>query len=130
MRSLRWIKSRWNIIPASANLRNGHADLGRGRAVWPSITAAAIGLVLSISVWLAVSGREDRQAEQRLSARANDHALILQHGIEDYVDDLAALQAYFQSSEKGVSRREFTVFSESILRNKAAILSLAWIPRV
>jgi diguanylate cyclase (GGDEF)-like protein/PAS domain S-box-containing protein len=98
--------------------------------MWPSLAAAAIGLVLSTSVWFAFAVRENWAAEGRFIAQANAQALALQNGIDDYVDYLAALQAFFQSSDDDVSRQEFTAFSTSILRNKTAILSFAWLPRV
>jgi diguanylate cyclase (GGDEF)-like protein/PAS domain S-box-containing protein len=130
VRFIRWLQSRWNIIRRTAKPRNGHGELRRGRAMWPNLAAAAIGLVLSTSVWFAFSVREDRAAEGRFSAQANAQALALQNGIDDYVDYLAALRAFLQSSEGGVSRREFTAFSASVLGNKTAILSLAWLPRI
>ena len=72
----------------------------RGSHLLPSLVAAIVGLALSICLWWAVSLREDRLAHLEFSARANNHALLLQSGINDYLDKVAALRALFQSSDR------------------------------
>jgi GGDEF domain-containing protein/CHASE1-domain containing sensor protein len=96
----------------------------------PAIAATVIGLALSVAAWLVVSDWEDRLAAHDFSTRANSHALILQNGIDEYIHDIAALRALFQSSEQGVGRQQFMTFSESLLRNRPAILATSWIPRI
>jgi diguanylate cyclase (GGDEF)-like protein/PAS domain S-box-containing protein len=128
VRFIPWLQSRWNIIRPTANPRNVHGGSRRGWAIWPSLAVA--GLVLSTSLWFALLVREDRLAEDQFSAQANDHILTLQERIDDYVDVVAALRAFFQASNGGVSRRAFTEFAALILRDKTTIRSLAWLPRV
>jgi diguanylate cyclase (GGDEF)-like protein len=97
---------------------------------WASLAAAFIGLALTVSTWLTVSLRENQLAELEFSTHANDHALILQSGINEYLSRIASLRALFQSSDSEVSRREFMTFSELLLRDQTAILAVSWIPRI
>jgi CHASE domain len=107
-------------------------DLGtgwRGAHVYSGIIAGLLGLVLTASAWWAASLREDRVAALELETHASSHALPLQNGINEYMDELDALQALFQSQGE-VNRGEFSAFSEIVLRDKPAILAVSWIPRV
>ena len=94
-----------------------------------SIVAAGIGLLLSVGAWYAVSFREDRLAELELSSRAANHASLIENGIKQYIGKVVALRALFESSDD-VTRAEFQIFSQSLLRDQAAILSVSWIPRI
>ena len=102
----------------------------RRTAFVPSIGAAVIGLALTFSAWYAVHQRENRLAHQEFDARADDHFLVLQNGIDQYINDVSALRAAFEAFEHGVSRREFQSFSDYLFRDKNAIFSTSWIPRV
>jgi len=106
----------------------GSAWRGRPYAI-PTIATGVVGLLLTISVWFAVSFHEDRVAALELEAVAGNHALVLQNGINEYTDDLAAVQALFQS-DNTVGRGEFAEFSRILLRDKPAIVAISWIPRV
>jgi diguanylate cyclase (GGDEF)-like protein len=127
----------------STILPTAHADTCRSKGEltdrdgqwWRSnlvsaISAGVIGLTLSLCAWVVIAHREDRFAEQEFNARANSHALSLQRGIDEYIGEVAAIRSLFQSSERGVTRREFTAFSEYFLRNHPAILAVSWIPRI
>ena len=63
------------------------------------------------------------------NARANDHALILQNGINAYLNRIVALRALYEASGS-VDREEFEKFAHGILREQTAILAVSWIPRV
>jgi diguanylate cyclase (GGDEF)-like protein len=102
----------------------------RVRHLVPTFAVVLAGLALSGVAWLAVSQREDQQAALELQARAKDHALILQEGINDYVEEIATLRAYFQSSAHVIDRQEFASFTNYLLHDRPAILAFAWIPRV
>jgi diguanylate cyclase (GGDEF)-like protein len=102
----------------------------RARPLVPTFAVALAGLALSAIAWLAISQREDEQAALELQARAKDHALILQEGIDDYVEEIATLRAFFQSSEHQIDRQEFARFTEYLLHDRPPILALSWIPRV
>jgi diguanylate cyclase (GGDEF)-like protein/PAS domain S-box-containing protein len=96
----------------------------------PSIGAAVVGLALTFFAWHAVHQRENRLAHQEFDARAGGHFLVLQNGIDQYINDISALRAAFQASEHGISRREFQSFSDHLFHDKNAILATSWIPRV
>jgi diguanylate cyclase (GGDEF)-like protein len=94
-----------------------------------SVVAALVGLALSLSAWFTVSLREDRLAALELNARADDYALILQNGIDEYLNKVVALRALYDANDF-VSRDEFEKFSQGILRGQTAILAVSWTPRV
>jgi diguanylate cyclase (GGDEF)-like protein len=94
------------------------------------IVIASVGLLLSIVAWFTVAHQEGRESELQFSSRADNQALVLQTGVNGYIDDIDALRALLQSSDHGVSRGEFEGFAEQVLQGQSAILSVAWIPRV
>jgi diguanylate cyclase (GGDEF)-like protein len=97
---------------------------------WPVLAASFFGVSLSVAAWFAISIREDRLAALEFGARANSVALILQDGISEYTNRVAAVRALFQSSEQTVSRSEYMGFTEILLRDQKDVLSVSWIPRV
>jgi CHASE domain len=106
--------------------------VGDGNTMWwrspyvASIGVVIIGLALSFSAWFAVLQRENREFD----ARAGDHFLVLQNGIDQYINDISALRAAFQAFEHGIGRREFQSFSDQLLHEQTAIFAASWIPRV
>ncbi len=108
-----------------------------GREPWrlrrhylPMFTAATIGLTLSTAVGLLVSRWEDRHADLEFNAVAENNYLVLQNGINEYFNKLLTLRALFDSSDVGVTRKEFEAFARSHLQAGSAIQTLSWIPRV
>jgi CHASE1-domain containing sensor protein len=61
---------------------------------------------------------------------AENQSGILQNGINQYLSRLFALRALFESSRDEISRRQFEIFAEGILRDQTAIQSVSWVPRV
>ena len=96
---------------------------------WPLLVAACVGLALSCAAGFAVSARESRLAALEFGARADSHMLILQGGINTYLDKLVALRALYKSDDN-VTRTDFQTFSDELLRGQNAILAVSWIPRV
>jgi CHASE1-domain containing sensor protein len=108
-----------------------------GRKLWdtsrhflPMLIASATGVALSIGAGLLVSQWEDRVGVREFHAVAENQSGILQNGINQYLSRLVALRALFESSPSEVSRRQFDIFAEEILRDQTAIQSVSWIPRV
>jgi diguanylate cyclase (GGDEF)-like protein/PAS domain S-box-containing protein len=95
-----------------------------------SIAAAIFGAALTWLAWYEAFQNETRLGNQELGARASDHFLALQNGIDQYLSDISALRAAFQASEHGISRREFQSFSDDLFHDKTAIFGTSWIPRV
>ena len=65
-----------------------------------------------------------------MQARAKDHALILQEGIDDDIEEIATLRAFFQSSKHEIDRDEFAKFTDYLLHDRPPLLALSWLPRV
>jgi CHASE1-domain containing sensor protein len=114
----------------------------RGEALWNapaawwwsayalSAAAAIFGAVLTCFAWYEAFRYENGLAERELSARAGDHLMALQNGIDQYINDVSALRAAFQAAEHGISRREFQSLSDDLFRDKPAIFGTSWAPRV
>ena len=73
---------------------------------------------------------ETRAAIREFDSRAANQATILQNGIEDYWDELYAVQDLFESATPNITREEFAGFVRSLISRHSAILNIAWAPRV
>lgn len=91
---------------------------------------AVLGSALSITGWFIVSGLEDRTSAAEFNLRVNNMAVVLQNGINQYLANLSALRALFKSAPAEVGEQEFLTFSDRLVRNHSAILSLSWVPRI
>jgi diguanylate cyclase (GGDEF)-like protein len=103
------------------------------RRIWhfaPILTVGIVSVAVSIFFWYVTSASEYRAFVQEFDGRANNQAIILQNGIDDYWEKLYAVRALFDSSTQPITREEFENFSNSLLEGHAAILNIAWIPRI
>ncbi len=96
---------------------------------WPLVAAGFLGLVVAISAWFAVSIWEQRLARAKFNATAGDYASVLQNGLDDFLDSIYALRAFYDSSHQ-VDRSEFALFTSQFNRNQDDIMRLVWCPRV
>jgi methyl-accepting chemotaxis protein len=108
---------------------------GRTARAWglqppASLTAAVVGIVLSMAAGFIMSRWEDRQAELAFDRVAENRSMALQHGLDEYLTTLLALRALFDSSDDTVTRGEFEAFAGTLLRYSSAIETLSWVPRV
>src|SRR5262249_14228271 len=62
--------------------------------------------------------------------RANNHAMILQNGLNEYLNKLVALRALFEATNYEIGRGEFERFSSNLLEGQRAIQNVSWIPRI
>jgi len=124
-----WFARLSGVFGPGGALRNARADWWWS-AYALSIAAAICGVALTCLAWYAAFQQENRFADHELSARASDHLLALQNGIDQYINDISALRAAFQASEHGISRREFQSLSDALFRDKPAIFGTSWAPRV
>jgi len=85
---------------------------------------------VSIFAWYLLFNAEDQAFVQEFDSRARNQAIILQSGINDYWDKLYAVKALFDSSNQGITRDEFSRFSQSLLEGHSAVLNFSWYPRV
>jgi len=96
----------------------------------PIVTAAVIGVSLSLATYFAIAVREQVAKEQDLTIRATNLVSTLQTGLDKYLEKVVALRALFNSSGGEVSRGGFEIFADQLLQAQPAILSVSWIPRV
>jgi diguanylate cyclase (GGDEF)-like protein/PAS domain S-box-containing protein len=110
--------------------RNTQATASHVSHILPALVVGLLGLTLSFLAWSVFFHLENRQATLEFNSRAESHTLILQRGLNEYVDDVEAIRALFESSDRGVTRSEFGRFADNVLQGQAAISSVAWLPRV
>jgi diguanylate cyclase (GGDEF)-like protein len=100
-----------------------------GRRFLPLVAAASAGVAVAVSAWLAVSVWEERLARVAFTNVAGDYAAVLQNGLDDYVDKLVDVRAFYDSSVK-VDPDEFKLFTSRILQGNAPRMRITWCPRV
>jgi diguanylate cyclase len=107
------------------------ADAAARRRNWrlPVLLTACVGVFLSVSTAYVVSLRDDRLSQLNFDAMAENHAMVLQNGLNEYLNKLRALRALFDANDR-VTRGEFESFAGSLLKHAAAIQTLSWVPRV
>src|ERR1700675_1440445 len=98
--------------------------------ILPMLIAATIGLTLSTAAGFLVSQWENRHADLEFNAIAENNYLVLQNGLNEYLNKLLTLRALFNSSGFQVTRQEFEAFARPHLQGGSAIQTLSWIPRV
>jgi diguanylate cyclase (GGDEF)-like protein len=96
----------------------------------PVLIVGVCGIVLTIGTWYMMVQSETRAAVQEFDGRANNQAIVLQNGINDYWSELYAIRALFVSSNLSVTREEFENFAKSLLGRHSGILNIAWAPRI
>jgi diguanylate cyclase len=96
----------------------------------PCILAAGVGIAASVTAAGMTANRESRNAEQQFNVMAENNFMVVQNGVNEYVNKLRALRGLFDSSEVPVSRNAFEAFTRPLLLENAAISTLSWVPRV
>jgi diguanylate cyclase len=96
----------------------------------PALVVAFLGAALSATTWFVAAGWEDRIAKAEFDSRANNIGAVLQNNVNGNLSKIIALRALFDASQDKVSKQEFLAFSDGLLRNQSAILSLSWAPRI
>ena len=96
----------------------------------PCIVAAAVGIAVTVIATAVIVQRDDGDAERQFGVLAENHFMVLQNGLNEYVNRLKAVRALFDSSVDPVTRNEFEAFTRPLLRENAAIATLSWVPRI
>jgi CHASE1-domain containing sensor protein len=96
----------------------------------PCLLAAAIGFGVSVAAAGMTANRESRDAEQEFNATAENNFMVVQNGVNEYVNKLRAVRALFDSSDAAVSRNAFAAFTRPLMLENAAISTLSWVPRI
>jgi len=96
----------------------------------PILTVACLGLLSAVAVWITVSAWEQRLANQAFNNVAGDYREVLQNGLDQYLDKIRALRAFYDSSNI-VDPDEFAGFTGQILAGEyGEAMRLIWCPRV
>jgi diguanylate cyclase len=103
---------------------------GKSRQLIPCMLAAFIGIGVSVIAAGLTASWENKHAEAQFKAVAENHYMVVQNGLNEYVNRLRAVRALFDSSEGPVSRSSFEAFTRPLLLENSAIATLSWVPRV
>jgi CHASE1-domain containing sensor protein len=77
------------------------------RQFLPCILAATIGIAASVTSAAVIVQRDNNDAERQFNVLAENHFMVLQNGLNEYVNRLHAVRALFDSSAESVTRNEF-----------------------
>jgi EAL domain-containing protein (putative c-di-GMP-specific phosphodiesterase class I) len=91
------------------------------RHFWPIVAAACLGLAVAVSAWFAVSVWEERLAKAKFTGLAGDYAAVLQNGLDEYLDKIVAVRAFYDFSH-GVDLNEFELFTARILEGHDGLM--------
>jgi diguanylate cyclase (GGDEF)-like protein len=96
----------------------------------PALVAACIGLLLSLIAAYAVGRREERVTKVEFEGVAATELIVLQNGINEYLNRMVTLRTLFESANEEITRSEFEVFSGRLFENHPGILRVGWVPRI
>ena len=103
---------------------------GKVRQFVPCIVAAIIGIVASVTATVVIVVRDNHEAEAQFDVIAENHFMVLQNALDQYVNRLHAVRALFDSSIEPVTRNEFEAYTHPLLLEDNAIATLSWVPRI
>jgi diguanylate cyclase (GGDEF)-like protein len=114
----------------SASLERRRAPVSRFELYRPALIATCIGLVLSLACAFAVGQWENRLARAEFDGLAENQAINIQNGINEYVGRLITLRTLFESANEDITRSEYETFSQRLFQGHPGMLRVAWVPRV
>jgi diguanylate cyclase len=100
------------------------------REFGPGILAAVIGIAASVIPAFLIIQADNQDAERQFRVLAENQFMVLQSGLNEYVNRLKAVRALFDSSVEPVTRNGFEAFTRPLLSENAAIATLSWVPRI
>jgi diguanylate cyclase len=100
------------------------------RQILPCFLAAIVGVGVSVIAARTTALRDDRSAKLQFDVIAENHFMVLQNGLNEYVEKLRTVRVLFDSSNGPVPRNVFELFTRPLLRENSAITTLSWVPRV
>jgi signal transduction histidine kinase/CheY-like chemotaxis protein len=93
------------------------------------ILISIFGFSLAFVTYISFKDFEQEKISTTLKEKADDRIVTFQHLIDDSIDEIISLRAFFNASEK-VERLEFHAFCQSILEHQPGLQALEWIPLV
>src|ERR1700756_1454134 len=106
------------------------AAMSRAELYRPALIAACIGLVLSLAGAFAVGQWENRLAHTEFVGLAENQAITIQNGINEYVGRLITLRTLFESANEDITRSEYETFSQRLFQGHPGLLRVSWVPRI
>jgi diguanylate cyclase (GGDEF)-like protein len=96
----------------------------------PALITAGIGLLLSLIAAYAVGRWEQRVTTTEFEGVAATELIVLQNGINEYLNRLVTLRTLFESANEEVTRSEFEVFSARLFEQHPGVLRVGWLPKI
>src|SRR5688572_10433695 len=103
--------------------------LSRWRRRKPLTLTAFAGVALSVALFIFVRTTGWERMQPEFARRADVPATALQRDIDDHVNQLRSISAFYYSSQD-VDRREFAGFVSDALVRLKGVMAVEWIPRV
>ena len=104
------------------------SSVSRGQ-ILPSVLAGIVGVGVSVTAGRMTAMRDDRNANLQFDVIAENHFMVLQTGLNEYVSKLQTVRALFDTVGS-VTRDEFETFTRPLLLENSAIATLSWVPLV
>ncbi len=120
---------RW-LAASMRRFRGNSASRSWRRQIVPSFLAAFIGIAVSLISAGLIVHRDDNHARLQFACTAENHFMVLQNGLNEYLDKLTAVRALFDSSSAPVTRNEFEAFHPSAARRQRRHSNPSWVPRI
>jgi diguanylate cyclase (GGDEF)-like protein len=114
----------------SAPIERRRAPVSRLELYRPALIAALIGTLLSLAGAFAVGQWENRLARTEFEGLAENQAITIQNGINEYVGRLMTLRTLFESANEDITRSEYETFSQRLFQGHPGLLRVAWVPRI
>jgi diguanylate cyclase (GGDEF)-like protein len=95
-----------------------------------ALVVALIGVLLSLAGGCAVAQWEKLAAKAEFEGLAENQAIVMQNGVNEYVSRLMALRTLFESANEEITRSEYESFSGRLFEAHPGILRVAWLPRI
>ena len=111
-------------------MRNSETSSIWRRQILPCVLAAIVGIGVSVTAGSMTEMRDKRNAELQFGVIAENHVMVLQNGLNEYVGKLRTVLALFDSSVDPITRNQFEAFTRPLLLENSAIANLSWVPRV
>src|SRR5882757_6261020 len=95
-----------------------------------AIAVAVVGVLLSLVAAVAVGRWESSVSHAKFAGAAQVQAIVLQNGVNEYLNRLVALKTLFESTNRNVTRNEFEVFINRLFEDRPGLFRVNWLPRV
>jgi diguanylate cyclase (GGDEF)-like protein len=120
----------WHRWQQEIDMRILDRAFGTLRQFGPCVLATVIGIAMTLTAIVVIVKRDNQDADHQFRVLAENHFMVLQTGLNEYVNHLKAVVALFDSSTGPVTRSEFSAFARPLLRENSAIATLSWVPRI